>query len=69
MRKYKLLDMLFAIAADHRQYPGERSLKVDDPEHRRFKLIAKKKGFALENPMTFFAQHIYCSQPSKILPQ
>lgn len=67
IRKFKPLEMLLAMGAEHRQYPEERPLEVDDPEYRHFLLMAKKEGFALKNPTTFFVQHIYCSQPIHLL--
>lgn len=69
MRAYTPLEMLLAMGADHRQYPDpDHPIEEHtDPEYRRYKLMAKRDGFSLNNPSTFFVQHIYCQEPRKLL--
>lgn len=63
MNRHTILDILFAIGASHRQYPNHQEIiQFDDLEYNRYMLMADQHGFSLNNPTTFFARHIYCSQ-------
>ncbi len=63
---YNIMDIVLAGAADHRQYP-DPDIKVDikDTEYENYIRIAKEKGFCLENPSTFFINHVYPIQVKK----
>lgn len=64
-KRMRALDVILAGAADHRQYPDEkddtRIETLNDPEFQRYRQIAKQEGFSLQNPGTFFIQHVYPS--------
>lgn len=64
------LDLIFAGAADHRQYPDPteegRIEELNDEEFQSYKKLARNSGFALENPTTFFIQHVYPTTVGKI---
>lgn len=66
------LNAIFAGAADHRQFPDQREDKrvegVSDPDYLRCRNLAKSDGFALDNPTTFFIQHVYPSTVKKAFP-
>lgn len=63
-----ITDVILAGAADHRQYPNpDHLVPIEDPEYESFKLTAKTKGFSLDNPTTFFIQHVYPSQVKRML--
>lgn len=64
--KHSLLDILYATAAHHRQYPNPEK-KLHHEELESYYTFAEQKGFSLTNPSTFFAQHIYCAQPIRII--
>lgn len=58
-----VVDVILAGAADHRQYPDpNRVLEIDDPEFERYKRLAANQGFSLDNPTTFFIQHVYSTK-------
>jgi len=65
MKSVAIKHVVLAGAADHRQYPDKNldhhisSLK--DEEYENYKVMANKRGFSLENPSTFFIQHVYAS--------
>ncbi len=66
MNKNSIVDVLLAFAADHRQYPDpEKTVPVHDKEYEYYKKLAESEGFSLNNPTTFFARHMYCSQINK----
>lgn len=65
-----IIDMLLAIGANHRQYPDpNQSISIEDGEYEYYKNLADTMGFSLNNPITFFAQHIYCSQAIRVMPR
>ena len=57
------LGVIFAGAADHRQYPDpEEDLRIEqlgDEEFEGYRKMARANGYSLENPSTFFIQHVY----------
>ncbi|MFZ4773511.1 MAG: hypothetical protein ACOYK9_05925 [Chlamydiia bacterium] len=63
--KHSITDIVLAVAADHRQYiePEQNKIidQLKDREYEYYKALAKSEGFSLENPSTFFIQHIYLS--------
>jgi len=62
MLQYSAIDIILAGAADHRQYPNpEQTVEIFDEEYEHFKALAKKSGFSIHNPSTFFIQHVYSS--------
>lgn len=65
MREHSILDVVLAGAADHRQYPDPSHDHLveekGDVEFERYKALARTKGFSLDNPSTFFIQHVYAS--------
>lgn len=66
------LDVILAGAADHRQYPNPEEDKrieaLEDEEFEGYRKMARANGYALENPSTFFIQHVYSTTVGK-LPQ
>ncbi len=62
----KNVDIILAGAADHRQYPDQKKdtliEKLNDEEYQRYKTIAKREGYCLENPGMFFIQHVYAAK-------
>lgn len=64
-----VIDVVLAGAADHRQYPDAAldSLfdDVEDRAYSAYKQHALNEGFAVENPSTFFIQHVYAALTSK----
>ena len=57
-----VIDVILAGAADHRQYPNpELIIDIEDCEYEQYKKLASQQGFSLENPSTFFIQHVYSS--------
>lgn len=56
-------DVVLAGAADHRQYPDEsvdeRVKVLKDKEFENYQALAQKEGYSLNNPSSFFIQHIY----------
>lgn len=68
-KKNSVIDMVLAMGADHRQYPNpDQTIAVRNREFDHYKTFAKRKGFSLSNPTTFFVQHIYCSQVIRTMP-
>jgi hypothetical protein len=66
--KHSIHDIILAGAADHRQYPDPSiSVPIDDPEFENYKAVAQKCGFSIDNPATFFINHVYSQQVGKIL--
>lgn len=66
--KNSIIDIILAGAADHRQYPDEnRKIPFSDPEYERYKAMAQLKGFSIDNPTTFFINHVYSLQIGKLL--
>ncbi|MBI2809612.1 MAG: hypothetical protein HYX67_02100 [Candidatus Melainabacteria bacterium] len=61
----RTIEVILAGAASHRQYPDakedERMEKLKDPDFERYRQIATNEGYSLENPETFFIQHVYPS--------
>jgi hypothetical protein len=67
MKDHCVMDILLAAGADHRQYPNpDLTVPEHDEEYVQYKTLAEKKGFSLNNPTTFFVNHIFCSQPNRI---
>jgi hypothetical protein len=67
---FSIKDLILAGAADHRQYPSlENSNNYDfnDLEYLHYKTLAKKHGFSIDNPSTFFIQHVYTSKINQII--
>jgi len=66
------LGVILAGAADHRQYPDpkedRRIEELGDEEFESYRKMARANGYALENPSTFFIQHVYPMTVGK-LPQ
>lgn len=64
-----LLDIILANCAAHRQYPDpERDkeiLRIQHPEYERYRKLADRRGFSLNNPSSFLIRHIYPSQPKR----
>ncbi|MBX7066754.1 MAG: hypothetical protein K1X28_05945 [Parachlamydiales bacterium] len=64
-----LMDVILANCAAHRQYPNadkdEEIDRIQHPEYERYKALAHKRGFSLNNPSSFLIQHIYPSQPKR----
>lgn len=59
----QVIDVILAGAADHRQYPNpDQTVDVIDPEFENYKALAEKNGFSLNNPTTFFIQHVYSAK-------
>ena len=71
MSLFSITDVILAGAADHRQYPDpeQNALieKMGDGEFETYKALAKLKGFSLDNPSTFFIQHVYASVISQTI--
>jgi hypothetical protein len=70
MKEYSLDDVILAAAADHRQYPrsdyDQAINSVNDQEYEKYRCLAKNGGFSLDNPSTFFINHIYTSFPMQL---
>ncbi len=66
------LGVILAGAADHRQYPNpdedQRIEELEDEEFKTYREVARANGYALENPSTFFIQHVFPTTVQK-LPQ
>jgi hypothetical protein len=61
--QHSVVDIILAGAADHRQYPNpDQPVNVVDGDYDHYKKLAEKNGFSLNNPTTFFIQHIYSSK-------
>ncbi len=58
-----MLKIVFAGAADHRQYPNpeedRRIESIEDEEFTTLRTFARVEGYSLENPRLFFIQHVY----------
>jgi hypothetical protein len=64
---YPIFDVILAGAADHRQYPNPSiSIQIDDPDYEKYRTMAKMDGFSIENPTTFFINHVYSQKVEKI---
>ena len=60
--KHLVADMILAGAAHHRQYPNpDHVVQINDAEYEEYKIFAENNGFSLDNPSTFFIQHVYSS--------
>ncbi|NGX63829.1 MAG: hypothetical protein KR126chlam6_01245 [Candidatus Anoxychlamydiales bacterium] len=63
MKSCSIKHVILAGAADHRQYPDPKLdhmiSDLKDEEYENYKVMASKRGFSLENPSTFFIQHVY----------
>jgi cobalamin biosynthesis protein CbiG len=72
MLRYPLSTVILAGAADHPQYPDAKLddliYQTQDSEYLKHRRFAKVAGFSLDNPTTFFIQHVYCSQVNQIFP-
>jgi hypothetical protein len=59
-------DVILACAADHKQYPNseldQRIHSLNNLEFINFSSFANKNGFSLNNPSTFFINHVYGSK-------
>ncbi len=63
-----VISAILAGAADHRQYPNSsQNIQVRNLEYFYFKSMARNKGFSLENPSSFFIQHVYTSKVGRML--
>ena len=66
---HSIKNIVLAGAADHRQYPNpeldEQITQLQDKEYENYKRIAQEKGFSIDNPSSFFIQHVYASQIGK----
>lgn len=64
-KSFSLFKIILSGAADHRQYPDmskdQMITDLGDQEFEEHKNFAKEHGFSLENPTTFFIQHVYAS--------
>jgi hypothetical protein len=61
--QHSVVDIILAGAADHRQYPNpDQTVDLVDEEYENYKKLAERGGFSLNNPTTFFIQHVYSSQ-------
>lgn len=64
------LGVILAGAADHRQYPDpeedRRIEELGDEEFESYRKMARANGYALEDPSTFFIQHVYSTTVGKI---
>jgi hypothetical protein len=61
-----LEDIVLAGAASHPQYPSDLPFnEVEDEEYLFYQKLANQEGFSLDNPSTFFIQHVYCSTASR----
>lgn len=71
MEAHSLYDIILAGAADHRQYPiSTHDQQIDalaDKEFEKYRAMARKEGFALENSKTFFIRHVYAATSKKVL--
>jgi hypothetical protein len=62
-------DIILGGAADHRQYPGlDKDISIPDAEYLDYKNRAGKEGFSIENPSTFFINHVYAAKARKFFP-
>jgi len=69
MDDLSLLDLILANTAAHRQYPDpakDQDILNICEEYERYKDLAAKRGFSLDNPHGFLIQHIYAAQLNKI---
>jgi uncharacterized LabA/DUF88 family protein len=66
--RYPIATTILAGAADHSQYPASKHNDLIDQtqDYQDYKRFAKKAGFSIDNPTTFFIQHVYCSQVNRI---
>lgn len=63
MTNHSIIDIILAGAADHRQYPNEKNdASLVDAEYENYRSLAKNLGFSLENPNTFFINHVFSMQ-------
>lgn len=64
------LEAIFAGAAEHSQYPdptkNEKIEELQDKEFKNYRKIALTNGYSLENPSTFFIQHVYPAVVGKL---
>ncbi|MBS0652099.1 MAG: hypothetical protein JSR39_01085 [Verrucomicrobia bacterium] len=71
MSEKSVIDVVLAGAADHRQYPDAAldSLfdDVEDRAYSAYKQHALNEGFAVENPSTFFIQHVYAALTGNLI--
>ena len=66
MAKHSITDIILAVAADHRQYPNKTSnVNIHDSEYENYKSIALDQGFSINNPNTFFINHVFPMQVGK----
>lgn len=64
--RHSIVDIILAGAADHRQYPDPAiEIVTSDGEYASYKAVAKLNGFSLDNPSTFFINHVYSIQPER----
>lgn len=70
--RYSINTIVLAGAADHPQYPDVKLddliCQTQDSEYLNYKRLAKEVGFSLDNPTTFFIQHVYCSRADRLFP-
>jgi hypothetical protein len=68
--EHSITDTILAGAADHRQYPDpDMQVEVEDQEFEYYKNFAKSNGFCLENPTTFFINHVYPIEVNRAFAQ
>ncbi len=67
MSKHCILDVILAVAADHKQYPTENlGVPVSDTNYENYKMAAVNGGFSMCNPKTFFINHVFSMQSGKV---
>lgn len=58
--KHSVVEIILAGAADHRQYPDDSiQMNFSDPEYKKYIDLAQNIGFSINNPTTFFINHVY----------
>lgn len=67
MEHHSVLDIVLSGAADHRQYPNpDIEIEIADTDYEKYRNHAKANGFSLENPSTFFINHVYPQKTGKM---
>lgn len=69
--QHLITDVILAGAADHRQYPNAELdaniHQLEDKEYEHYRTLALAKGFSVDNPTTFFIQHVYAVDAEQFL--
>lgn len=64
---YKIMDILLASGASHRQYPNSNlTFTINNQEYKKYYELAENEGFSINKPTTFFMNHIFCSKVDKM---